>query len=301
MAHKTLLVLAAGIGSRFGGAKQMAGVGPAGEFIIDYSIFDAVRAGFDRVAFIIRKDIEADFRATIGERVEKRIDTVYIFQERDALPPGFRAPADRVKPWGTGHALLCAAPVIREPFGVINADDFYGAESYTILARFLDSPTLTPRTYALIGFRLARTLSALGGVSRGVCRLTDNGDLAGIEEVTGIARSGPGITAGGRTLPEDTIVSMNLLGFQPDVFEPLRIGFEDFLKASRDKPGAEFYIPSVLDTMIRAGAVRVRVLTTPEHWVGITYREELEAVRTAIQTQVADGRYPAPLWVSPQP
>lgn len=264
----TLLILAAGMGSRYGGLKQIDPVGANGETIMDYSIFDALRAGFGKLVFIIRRDIEAPFKETVGARFERRIPVDYVYQELDGLPPGFSVPAGRNKPWGTGHAILAAAGAIREPFGVINADDFYGADSFRVLAEHLRSES---RDYAMVGFILRNTLSKFGSVARGLCLATADDYLQTVTEIIGIETDGAdakytdgqGIL---HRLDGDTVVSMNLWGFTPALFNHLRQQFAEFLKGHGQEDKAEFYIPSVVNALVATGRERCRVLRTPDSW-----------------------------------
>ncbi len=295
---KTLLILAAGMGSRYGGLKQIDPVGPDGETIIDYSVHDAIRAGFDQLVFVIRRDIEQAFRETIVRRFEKRIAVKYVFQELDRLPPGEIVPPNRRKPWGTGHAILMAADAIHEPFGVINADDFYGAQSFQLLAAHLQPDNLN---YAMVGFVLRNTLSEFGSVARGVCQLTD-GYLESVREITGIEKYGTAArykngTEEFHVLTGDEMVSMNMWGFNPDIFDHLRRQFLDFLKLRGAGEKSEFYIPSVVNTLIRYGEKKVKVLSTASSWFGVTYREDRPFVTEGINQLVRNGEYPERLWV----
>jgi hypothetical protein len=294
----TLLVLAAGIGSRYGGLKQIDPVGPAGETIIDYSIFDALRAGFGKLVFVIRKDIEQQFREIVGARFEKRIATEYVFQSLEDIPPRFTVPAGRTKPWGTTQAILLAASVIHEPFAAINADDFYGADGYRELARHLTSGT---PDYAMVGFILRNTLSDFGSVARGVCQVADDGYLLHIVELTKIERDGDGARntdAAGRvtTLSGDEPVSLNMWGFTPRVFDQLRERFENFLEGNASDLKAECYIPSTVGELVQSGEARVRVLHTRDSWFGVTYREDRPRVIESIRRLIGDGLYPERLW-----
>lgn len=295
-----LVILAAGMGSRFGGLKQVQPVGPHGELIIEYSIFDARRAGFDRVVLVIRKDIEADFRATIGQRIEGQIDVEYVFQEIDDLPASTRAhslPAARTKPWGTGHAVLAARRAVQRPFAVINADDFYGAAGYRALAaHFARSPGC-----ALVGYPLRQTLSEHGTVSRGLCTIDGAGRLQRITELTQISRTPVGARytdAQGvaHELTGEETVSMNFWGFTPSIFAQLERGFADFLAAHGAEPKAEFYLPTALSDLNQRGETEIALLRSDDAWFGITYRDDLAASQQAIRELVAAGRYPAPLW-----
>ncbi len=298
VASPTLLVLAAGMGSRYGGLKQIDPVGPGGETIIDYSIYDALRAGFGKLVFIIRKDIEQPFKEIVGARFEKRIAVEYVFQELDQLPPGFAVPAGRTKPWGTGHAVLMAEGAIHEPFAVINADDFYGAGGFRALARQLQSGT---PDYAMVGFVLRNTLSEFGSVARGVCRVSSDGFLEDVVELTKIEPDGAharNTDAAGRVtrLTGDEVVSMNMWGFTPQVFRELREYFEKFLELNGQDAKAEYFIPSVVNELVLAGRARVKVLHTNDSWFGITYREDHPRVVVSIGRLIHDGTYPERLW-----
>ncbi len=285
------------MGSRYGGLKQIDPVGPNGETIIDYSVHDAIRAEFDKLVFVIRRDIEPAFREIIGNRFEKRIDVRYVFQELECLPPGFVVPPHRTKPWGTGHAILMAADAIHEPFGVINADDFYGAQSFQVLAAHLQ-PDIPD--YAMVGFVLRNTLSEFGSVARGVCQLT--GDrLESVREIVGIEKHGQAArykneTGGFHALTGDEMVSMNMWGFTPAIFDSLRGQFIEFLKIRGADEKSEFYIPSVVNTLIRSGEKRVSVLPTSASWFGVTYRDDRPFVAEGIRQLVRNGEYPERLW-----
>ena len=282
------------MGSRYGGLKQIDAVGPSGETILDFSVYDASRAGFGQIVFVIRRDIEDAFRQSIGARFEQRVPVKYVFQEIDDLPPGFTVPAGRTKPWGTTQAVLAAAEVIHEPFAVINADDFYGQESFQSLSRHL----LTESSgYAMIGFILRNTLSEFGSVARGISAVDENGYLASVVEVTGIERdSGEIKAAGGIPLSGDEIVSMNMWGFTPRVFDQLRAYFESFLEANSLDQRAECYLPNAVNSLIHSGESRVRVLPTSEAWFGVTYREDRPRVVESIGRLVSSGVYPKRLW-----
>ncbi len=298
MINPTLLVLAAGMGSRYGGLKQLDPVGPDGETIIDYSIFDARRAGFEKIVFVIRKEIEEAFKSSIGARFEKRIAVDYVFQEIGKLTPGFSLPEGRTKPWGTTHAILMAANVIHEPFAVINSDDFYGAESYRVLARHLQS---SATDYAMVGFRLRNTLSEFGTVARGVCHVDENGILRDITELMGIERDDGHVVntdAEGqlKKLTGDEIVSMNMWGFMPQVFAQLDQYFQEFLKVHGTELKSECYIPSTINNLICAGQVKVRVLSSGDTWFGVTYREDHPRVVNSIRHLIDGGTYPKRLW-----
>lgn len=303
MAKTALIVMAAGIGSRYGGLKQIDPVGPGGEKLIDYSIFDALRAGFDRVVFVIRRDIESDFREHIGRTIEARVDTAYAFQELADLPPGFAVPAGRTRPWGTGHAVLASAGAVDSPFAVINGDDFYGRGAFRALHDFLSTARGAGPVaeYGLVGYRLANTLSEHGTVARGVCQVTPDGYLSGIRERLGIERAGSAarcLDDAGRsmTLALDSIVSLNTWGFTPGFHAELRRLFRRFLEAHGTEQKAEFYLPEAVGTLIGEGKARARVLPCEEHWFGITYREDKPRVVDAVRRMVAEGVYPERLW-----
>lgn len=286
------------MGSRYGGLKQIDPVGPGGETIIDYSVYDAIRAGFDQLVFVIRRDLEQAFRETIGRRFEQRIAVKYVFQELDSLPPGRAVPPSRRKPWGTGHAILMAAGLINEPFGVINGDDFYGAQSFQLLAAHLqpDNPN-----YAMVGFVLRNTLSEFGSVARGVCQLT-GGRLGGLREIVGIEKSGAAArykngTGEFRALTGEEMVSMNMWGFGPGIFDHLRQQFGDFLALHGADEKAEFYIPSVVNNLISSRLKQVDVLPTDSTWFGVTYREDRPFVVEGIRQLIRNGEYPERLWL----
>jgi NDP-sugar pyrophosphorylase family protein len=294
----TLLVLAAGMGSRYGGLKQIDPVGPSGETIIDYSIFDALRAGFGKVVFVIRKDIEDAFRETVGARFEKRVAVDYVFQSLEAIPPGFTVPAGRTKPWGTTHAVLAGADAVREPFAAINADDFYGAESFRVIAGHLTSGS---PDYAMIGFVLRNTLSEFGTVARGVCQLADGDYLKSIVEYLAIQRDDDSVkntdAAGQITrLTGNEPVSLNFWGFTPRIFDQLRESFEIFLEQNGSDPKRECLIPTTMNDLVAAGGARVKVLPAEGSWFGVTYREDRPRVVEDIRALVAAGAYPEKLW-----
>ena len=298
MIKPTLLVLAAGMGSRYGGLKQIDPVGPAGETIIDYSIFDAMRAGFGKLVFVIRKDIEQQFREIIGTRFEKRIPVEYAYQELDKLPPGYSLPAGRTKPWGTTHAILMAESVVKEPFAAINADDFYGQQAYQLIAAHLTSGTTD---YAMVGFILRNTLSQHGTVARGVCRVDEQNHLKSVVEMMKIEPDGGGAkdtdAAGQITkLTGEEAVSMNFWGFTPALFPQLRTQFDVFLKQSGTELKSECYIPSTVNDLVVTGQAKVKVLRTNDSWFGVTYREDRPQVVESIRQLIAQGKYPEKLW-----
>ena len=289
----TLVVLAAGMGSRYGGLKQMDPVGPGGETVLDYAVFDALRAGFTRVVFVIRRDFEALFREKIGARYAGRATVDYVFQSLDALPPGCALPGAREKPWGTGHAVWCVRAAISGNFAVINADDFYGADSFAQLANFLRPRTTTDSEFAMVGFRLSNTLSEHGTVARGVTTAGPDGELRTIVEETGISA---GDVGAGCKFSGDEIVSMNCWGFTPALFPGLDAQFRGFLAARGNEPKAEFYLPAAVSAMIGLREAKVRVLPTDSTWFGVTYREDKPRVEAAIAELVHAGRYPTTLW-----
>ena len=297
-----LVVLAAGIGSRYGaGVKQLAKVGPAGELIIDYSVYDAIRAGFRRVIFIIRRDIEADFRELIGDRLAGAIEVRYAFQDGDDLPAGFTRPEGRTKPWGTGHAVLACRELIDAPFAVINADDFYGAEAFRTLYNYLKQDA-APGRCALVSFILKNTLSDKGGVTRGVCIENGAGGLAGIHETKEISRREDGVIRGvynGETVEIDpeAKVSMNFWGFAEDYIGQLETGFVRFLETVPEGDlKAEYLLPIMVDELLSAGEMTVDLLESRDRWFGITYQEDREAVTEELAKLTSAGIYPTPLF-----
>ncbi|MDB6064558.1 MAG: hypothetical protein JWR26_766 [Pedosphaera sp.] len=298
MIKPTLLVLAAGMGSRYGGLKQIDPVGPHGETIIDYSIYDALRAGFGKLVFVIRRDIEEAFKQTIGAKFEKRIAVEYVFQELDMLPPGFNVPPQRKKPWGTGHAILMAEHAISEPFAAINGDDFYGAHSFQVLSEHLRSGS---PDYAMVGFIVRNTLSDFGGVARGLCQVTPDGFLKGVTELTGIEKEGAGaryVDASGKVqlLSGEEIVSMNMWGFTPALFGQLRQQMVLFLEQYGQEEKSEIYIPTVTNTLVNSGQARLKVLRTRDSWFGVTYREDRPCVVESLGQLIKRGDYPEKLW-----
>jgi hypothetical protein len=278
------------MGSRYGGLKQIDPVGPSGETMLDYAVFDAIRAGFGRAVFIIRRELEGEFRASVTAKYSGRIAVDFVFQSVDELPQGFDVPAGREKPWGTGHAVWCARAAITGPFAVINADDFYGAASYSGVAAFLRDASAA--RFAIVGFRLANTLSDNGTVSRGVCEVRA-GRLASITEERAIARAdvGPRLRFSG-----DEVVSMNFWGFTPAIFEGLDAGLRAFLAASGSDPKAEFYLPGAVSGLISRGAASVELIPSGDEWFGITYREDRPRAAAAIRELVAKGAYPPRLF-----
>lgn len=297
----TLFVLAAGMGSRYGGLKQLDGLGPGGETIMDYSIYDAVNAGFGKLVFVIRKSFEGDFREKIVKKYESKIPVELVFQELDDLPEGFSVPEGRVKPWGTNHAVMMGAGVIREPFAVINADDFYGRESFRVLADFLSSLGESQNRYCMVGYRVGNTLSESGTVARGVCQTNAAGNLTGVVERTQIMRMDGQVKYRNENddwveIDDDTPVSMNMWGFTPDYFNYSEVHFVDFLKKNAENIKSEFFIPLVVNDLIVAGKATVKVLDTPSKWFGVTYANDRPEVVAKLKKLVDEGVYPSPLW-----
>lgn len=293
----TLFVLAAGMGSRYGGLKQLDGVGPHGETIMDYSIYDAIHAGFGRIVFVIRHDFEEEFRNKVLSRYEGSIPVDVVFQSIDALPEGYSVPEGRVKPWGTNHAVLMAADTIKEPFAVINADDFYGRNSFEVMAKYLSNPELKPGEYCMVAFKVGNTMTENGSVSRGVCS-TEDGKLTKVVERTAISfDEDHKITFTDENgekqyLAPDTYVSMNFWGFTPDYFGYSNREFKNFLDKSIATPKSEFYIPSVVDALIRNNEASVKLLQTDAKWFGVTYPEDRQGVVDAFAALHANGTYP---------
>ncbi|MBO5382119.1 MAG: nucleotidyltransferase [Bacteroides sp.] len=300
----TLFLLAAGMGSRYGGLKQLDGLGPNGETIMDYSIYDAIKAGFGKLVFVIRKDFEQDFREKIISKYEGHIPCELVFQSIDALPEGFTCPEDRVKPWGTNHAVMMGAPVINEPFAVINCDDFYGSDSYRSMAQFLSSlPEGSKNRYAMVGFRVGNTLSESGTVSRGICGTDENRMLTSVVERTKIQRMDGEVkyiddNGEWTATPENTPVSMNFWGFTPDYFGYSADLFVQFLSNPQNMENlkSEFFIPFVVDKLIAEGTATVEVLDTTSKWFGVTYPEDRPSVVEKIKDLVAAGVYPEKLF-----
>ena len=300
-----LLILAAGMGSRYGGLKQVDPVGPGGEILLEYSVYDALRAGFGKIVFVIRKDIEEAFRQQISSRVEGRISIDYAFQELGReLPVGFSLPPERAKPWGTAHAILCAHELLDGPFTAINADDYYGPHSFATVAEYLgevDPAAISSSDYCMVGYRLDKTLSEHGSVSRGMCQVDEHSFLRSVVEHTRIEA----IPGGARSYQPDgntcnfngsELVSMNFWGLFPSIFPELRRQFEEFLVARGQEAKSELYIPTVLDGVIRAGRGRVKVLTSHDSWFGVTYPEDKAEVIKQIAAKIKGGVYPERLW-----
>lgn len=302
MVKPTLLVLAAGMGSRYGSLKQMDGVGPNREAIIDYSVYDAIRAGFGKVVFVIRHSFAKEFQEVFSaERFGGRIAVEYVFQELDYLPEGLSVPEGREKPWGTNHAVMMAAEAIHEPFAVINADDFYGAEAYRTIGDYLSQLGDSRNRYCMVAYDLYRTLSENGTVSRGVCSVDAEGNLTGMVERTQIERVADGrilFHDGGADEPlaEDTPVSMNLFGFTPDFFTYSAEYFKEWFAANSGNLKAEFYIPTMVNKLIGEGTASLRVLRSTAQWHGVTYKEDKPALVASIERMIAEGKYPRDLW-----
>ncbi len=294
----TLFVLAAGMGSRYGGLKQLDPLGPQGQTIMDYSIYDAIQSGFGKVVFVIRKDFEKDFREKILSKYEGHIPVEVVFQSTDKLPEGFTCPADRTKPWGTNHAVLMGKDVIKEPFAVINADDFYGRDAFRVIAEDLMRPRDRKGDYSMVGFRVGNTMTENGSVARGVCTTSPEGHLTGVVERTAISYDKDGkivfTDENGevQTLEPNTPVSMNLWGFTPDYFEYSDREFKKFLEKDINTPKAEFFIPLCIDTLIRNGEATVRVLDTDSRWFGVTYAADRPGVVAKFAELHANGTYP---------
>lgn len=296
----TLVIMAAGMASRYGSMKQIQQFGPGGETIMDYSIYDAIRAGFDKVVFIIRKDFADDFKAIFEPKLAGKIKTEYVYQQLDAYTGEFMIPEDRKKPWGTSHAILCAQTAVHEPFAVINADDFYGADGFVQAAKFLTTEC-NEKTYALVGYQLANTLSANGSVSRGVCDTDAQGNLSGINERLKIYRKDGQIVyeeGEGQTTPlsENALASMNFWCFHPSLFGYLQEEFKTFLAEKGQDPKAEFLIPLTADLLMKRGLVTLKVLPTSAQWFGVTYKEDAPVVTESIKQLVDTKKYPASLW-----
>lgn len=297
----TLFILAAGMGSRYGGLKQLDGVGPAGETIMDYSVFDALRAGFGKIVFVIRKDFEEEFREKVLKKYEGHVPVEVVYQSVDKIPEGFEIDPERTKPWGTNHAVLMGKDVIKEPFAVINADDYYGPESFKVLADFLGSVEGKKGEYCLVGFNIENTLSENGGVSRGLCEVNGEGYLTGVTECHGIERKDGRlvqVNAEGQTVPfpENASVSMNMWGFTPDYFDYSEKAFVDFLSEHGGELKSEFYIPSVVNDLINAGEVTLKVEPTTSKWFGVTYAADRDATVAQFRRLVDAGIYPTPLF-----
>lgn len=304
MVKTTLVVMAAGMGSRYGGLKQIDPIGPNGEIIIDYSIYDAIKAGFQKVVFIIKEDKKEDFHNIIGAKIEKLAEVEYVFQKVEDLPEGFEVPEGRVKPWGTGHAVLCCRDVVDTPFAVINADDFYGASTFKIIHDFLVNAKDSKGCYdySMVGFLLENTLTDHGHVARGVCSVDDEDYLKEINERTHIEKfdDGAKYTEDNETwidIPKGSTVSMNIWGFTPSIFTELKSNFPKFLEESKGNIlKAEYFLPTVVDKLISQGKAKVKVLRCNEKWYGVTYKEDKPQVKEAIRKLIENRVYPENLW-----
>ncbi|MBE6887467.1 MAG: nucleotidyltransferase [Ruminococcaceae bacterium] len=299
----TLLIMAAGIGSRYGaGIKQLAQVGPTGEIIMDYSIYDAIKAGFNKIVFIIRKDIEEDFKQIIGERIEKicneiGVEVDYTFQCLENIPEGIKVPEGRTKPWGTGHAVLAAKDIVKEPFAVINADDYYGKEAFTKIHDFLVSDQLKANAFCMAGFILKNTLSDNGGVTRGICQVDDNGYLTDVVETSDIVKVGNGAQTKGVEVDVESLVSMNMWGLSPEFMDMLVTGFDEFFKTVDANPlKAEYLLPIYIGQLLRENKVSVKVLSTKDTWFGVTYQEDKDYVVGEFRKLIEAGVYKADLF-----
>lgn len=301
MSDVTLVIMAAGMGSRFGGIKQLEPVGPSGEIIMDYSVYDAVKAGFNKVVFIIRKDLEKDFKEIIGNRIGKQIKVEYVFQEISDIPEGFIKPEGRTKPWGTGQAVLCCRDAVDGPFAVINADDYYGKEAFKLIYDFLSNDKYSEDQYCMAGFILGNTLSENGAVTRGVCR-AEGGILKDIVETSGIVPCGDhaaakDIEGNDISIDLNSVVSMNMWGFKTSLFNELSDGFREFLsEVNADPLKKEYLLPQVIGDMINEGKAVVHALKTKDKWFGVTYKEDKEAVVRSIKELVDKGEYPSRLF-----
>lgn len=299
----SLLILAAGMGSRYGGLKQLDRMGPSGETVMDYSVFDAMRAGFDRVIFVIRRDFEAEFKEIIAKRYEHKVELAYAFQDLDDLPGNFKVPADRVKPWGTGHAVYAARELLTEPFAVINADDFYGQDSYRQIAAYLrNAPQSAKVRGCIAAFQLCNTLSENGSVSRGICSEDGRGHLTQVVENTKIYRREDGKIVSCQEDGKELILtgnepaSMNCWGFMPELVGQLETLFTDFLSARGGELKSEFYLPFVVDSLIRSGKAEITMCHSRDSWFGVTYKEDRPSVQKALGDLVAAGAYPQRLF-----
>lgn len=305
MKKPVLVIMAAGMGSRYGGLKQIDPVDREGHIIMDFSIYDAKKAGFEKVVFIIKKENEKDFKDAVGRRIEKVMDTAYVYQELDSIPEGFAVPEGRVKPWGTAHAILCAAGEIDSPFAVINADDYYGRSAFEKIYQYLTTHEDDEKyRYTMVGYRLKNTVTDNGYVSRGVCALNEKNELVSVTERTRIEKRGSGVAYsedGGSSWTEiagNTLVSMNMWGFTESILEEIRSGFPAFLKKglAENPMKCEYFLPSVVSDLLSAGKASVAVLESEDKWYGITYKEDKPAVTAAVQKLKDSGRYPERLW-----
>jgi len=297
--NTTLLILAAGLGSRYGGVKQMDGIGPSGESIIDYSVFDAIRAGFDKIVFVVNKNIEADFREIWEPKLKGKVDYDFVIQDPNDLPDGFSVPEGRTKPWGTGQAVLAARKVINNPFAVINADDFYGREAYELIQDYLTGETAENES-CMVGYHLMHTLSDHGTVSRGICEFDEQHNLSKISEITNIEKRSDDIgyeaNGGFIQLKGNDLCSMNIWGFKPMVMEHLEAGFADFLKVYGEEMKPEYYLPGRINDLVNEGLVSVKMLETEFEWFGVTYKEDKPETIGRINKLIGKGDYPSNLW-----
>lgn len=295
----TLVILAAGMASRYGSMKQVEGFGPSGETIMDYSIYDAIRSGFGKVVFIIRREFEKNFREIVGKDIEGRIAIEYVFQELNKYSEGFEIPKERTKPWGTAHAVLCAHEKVKEPFAVINADDFYGKDGFDKAYNFLVKGC-NPKTYSIIGYELLNTLSEHGTVNRGVCEVDDKGNLVSVVERLNVSKQGNKVVCNDEHFPKelslDTPVSMNFWCFDQSLFDYTKATFKEFLSQNAPNPKAEFFIPIVADKYIKDGEGVIKVIPTSAKWFGVTYKEDAPMVRESLRKLVDAGEYPGNLW-----
>lgn len=298
----TLVILAAGMGSRYGGLKQLDPISDKGEFIIDFSIYDAIKAGFDKVVFVIKRENYDLFAETVGNRIAKSVKVEYAFQDIEAIPSGYSVPAGRTKPWGTAHAVLSAKDIVNDNFAVINADDFYGRDAFIKLARHFENVNMNEEKAhcCMVGYILDNTLTENGTVSRGECKIDQEGYLVDVTERTKLKRDGDmaeyeedGVW---HKIPKDTVVSMNCLGFTPAVFEHIDKGFEKFLSENGNQLKSEYFIPTAIKEMMADGVADMKVYSTNETWYGVTYHEDKEHVQSSIRKMIADGVYPDGLW-----
>ncbi len=296
----TLLILAAGLGSRYGGVKQMDKIGPSGESIIDYSIYDAIRAGFGKVVFVLNPTIEKDFKEIYEPRLKGKIETEFVLQKINNIPEGIEFNPERAKPWGTGHAVMMAEKVINEPFAVINADDFYGRDAYKVMTGFLQMLSNDQTNYSMVGYRLKNTISEFGTVSRGICNTDENGFLTDVVERTSIERKGKTIVYVEDDkeveIDENSIVSMNFWGFTPRIFKQLDRDFRKFITENASRLKAEFYIPLVVNNLIKTSEATIKVLKSDAQWFGVTYQEDKPATIQKVAELVEKGVYPENLW-----
>lgn len=303
--HVTLVVMAAGMGSRYGGLKQIDPIGPCGEIIMDYSVYDAIEAGFDKVVFVIKREIEAEIRQLIGDRIAKQVRVEYVYQDLQRLPSGYSVPEGRTKPWGTGHAVLCCKDVVHEPFAVINADDYYGKEAFSLLYQELSQADegAVPYPFCMVGYDVANTLTENGFVARGVCEINDNMLLTNITERTKIKQQDDKIVytendgESYTEIPKNSTVSMNFWGFVPKMLEELENRFAAFLEQNQTNiQKAEYFLPFVVNELIQEKKAVVTVLKTSEKWYGVTYKEDRERVAAAFEAMTESGKYPKGLW-----